>query len=133
MAKEFSLWGKSLKEMKELSTEEFARLASSRMRRSLKRHFDKPLMKRIEKALKAKEAGKEPAAIRTHKRDTVITPKFAGLKFAVYNGHEFPMFEVKPEMIGHMLGEFAMTRKRIVHGKAGIGATRSSTAVTARG
>jgi len=36
-------------------------------------------------------------------------------------------------MLGHVLGEFALTRKRLQHGKAGIGATKSSTAVQARG
>ena len=30
---------------------------------------------------------------------------------AVHNGKEFKEFEIKPEMIGHFLGEFAMTRK----------------------
>jgi small subunit ribosomal protein S19 len=36
-------------------------------------------------------------------------------------------------MLGHYLGEFALTRKKLSHGKAGIGATKSSTAITARG
>jgi small subunit ribosomal protein S19 len=49
-----------------------------------------------------------------------------GLKFAVHNGKEFLVVEVKPEMIGHRLGEFALTRKRVIHGTPGIGATRSS-------
>jgi len=120
-------------ELKEMSTEEFAKLLTTRQRRSTARNIYKPLIKRIEKAIKEKQAGKEPKAIRTHKRATIILPMFVGLKFAVYNGHEFLQFEVQPEMLGHALGEFALTRKRVVHGKAGIGATRSSTAVTARG
>lgn len=133
MAKEFSFQGRTLKQLQELSTEEFAKLTTSRKRRSLMHGTDKSLMKRIEKALKEKTAGKEPKAIRTHKRGAIILPKFAGLKFAVHNGHEFLLFEAKPEMIGHALGEFALTRKRLQHGKAGIGATKSSTAVQARG
>ncbi|MEJ2296768.1 MAG: ribosomal protein S19 family protein [Candidatus Lokiarchaeota archaeon] len=34
--------------------------------------------------------------------------------------------EIMPEMIGHYLGEFSLTRKRVQHGSPGIGATRSS-------
>lgn len=133
MAKEFTFRGKGLKELEEMTTEEFAKIISSRERRSLLRGFDKPLAKSVEKAIALAKTGKEPKAVRTHKRDAVILPKFVGLKFAVYNGKEFTMFTVQPEMIGHMLGEFALTRKRLQHGKAGIGATKSSTAVNARG
>ena len=43
------------------------------------------------------------------------------------------IIEVKERMLGHLLGEFALTRKKLSHGKAGIGATKSSTAITARG
>ncbi|MCK4714080.1 MAG: ribosomal protein S19 family protein, partial [Candidatus Aenigmarchaeota archaeon] len=41
-------------------------------------------------------------------------------------GREFKQFEVQPEMLGHFLGEFALTRKRIEHGSPGVGASRSS-------
>lgn len=133
MAKEFNYKGKTLGELKEMSNEEFAKIAKSRRRRSLLRGIDSPLMKRVDKALKEKQAGKEPKSIRTHKREAIILPKFVGLKFAIYNGHEFILMEAKDEMIGHTLGEFSQTRKRLQHGKAGIGATRSSTAVNARG
>jgi len=133
MAKEFTMYGKTMPELSALTVEELAKIVSSRERRSLLRGFDKPLAKHVDKAIAEKKAGKEPKAVRTHKRAAVILPKFVGLKFAVYNGKEFTQFEVQPEMIGHMLGEFALTRKRLQHGKAGIGATRSSTAVNARG
>ena len=56
-----------------------------------------------------------------------------GLKFAVYNGKEFTIFQVGEKMLGHVMGEFVLTRKKLSHGKAGIGATKSSTAITARG
>ena len=49
-----------------------------------------------------------------------------GLKVGVYNGKEFVTVEIKPQMIGHYLGEFSLTRKRVQHGSPGIGATRSS-------
>ncbi|MEM2981794.1 MAG: ribosomal protein S19 family protein, partial [Candidatus Bathyarchaeia archaeon] len=44
----------------------------------------------------------------------------------VHNGREFVPVEVTPEMIGHYLGEFAITNKKVVHGTPGIGASRSS-------
>ncbi|EQD36115.1 30S ribosomal protein S19P, partial [mine drainage metagenome] len=44
----------------------------------------------------------------------------------VHNGKEYVKFEIKPEMIGHYLGEFAQTRKSVKHSGPGVGATRSS-------
>ncbi len=132
MAKIFMFKGKTIEELQKMNTEEFSKLVNSRARRSLKRNQNKKLDKQIEKALKIKENGKEPKLIRTHDRDTIVIPKMIGLKFAVYNGKEFEVKEILPEMLGHYLGEMVLTRKRLLHGKAGIGATKSSTAITAR-
>ncbi|MFH1664032.1 MAG: 30S ribosomal protein S19 [archaeon] len=132
MAKVFTFKGKTIEELTAMNTEEFAKIVDSRARRSLKRNQNKILDKSIQKAMKVKSAGKEPKPIKTHFRDTVITPKMVGLKFAVYNGKEFQTIEVLPEMLSHYLGELVLTRKRLLHGKAGIGATKSSTAITAR-
>ena len=125
LKKEFSFKGKSVKELKELSIEEFAKLCPSRTKRSLLRGFDKNLLKKMEKS-----DGTKP--IRTHKRDTIVIPQMIGLTFAIHKGNSFELVEIKPGMLGHYLGEFALTRKRLLHGKAGIGATRSSTAISAR-
>lgn len=127
--KEFTYRGKTIKELNEMSLEDFARLVNSRSRKSLKKGFNKQLMKKIEKA---KKEGNKAKPIRTHRRDTVIIPAMVGLKFAVYKGNSFEIREIDPEMLGHYLGELVLTRKRLMHGKAGIGATRSSTAITAR-
>ena len=133
MAKVFNFKGKTLQELKEMSVEEFAKLCNARARRSLKRNgTSKKLLKTIHKALEEKRAGKDPKPIKTHLRDTIVTPIMIGLKFGIYKGNDFVTMEVKPEMLGHYLGEMALTRKRLQHGKAGIGATRSSTAITAR-
>jgi ribosomal protein uS19 len=56
----------------------------------------------------------------------LIFPEMVGLKIGVYNGRKFEIVEVKPEMIGHYLGEFSLTRVRVSHGSPGIGATKSS-------
>ena len=125
LKKEFSFQGKSVEELKRLSIEEFAKLCPSRTKRSLLRGFDKNLLKKMEKS-----DGTKP--IRTHKRDTIVIPQMIGLTFAIHKGNSFEITEIKPGMLGHYLGEFALTRKRLLHGKAGIGATRSSTAISAR-
>jgi len=67
--------------------------------------------------------------IRTHRRDVPILPEFVGKRIAVHNGQNFVEIEVKPEMIGHYLGEFAPTRKGVTHSGPGVGATRSSSHV----
>ncbi len=131
MAREFRFRGKSLEELMQMSIEEFAQLCNARARRSLlRRGVDTKLMKRIQEARKQLEEGvKDLKPIRTHKRDTVIIPQMVGLKFAVHNGKNFEIVEIQPEMLGHYLGEFSLTRQRVKHGKAGIGATRSSKAI----
>ena len=49
-----------------------------------------------------------------------------GSVVGVYNGKVFNNVEIKPEMVGHYLGEFSITYKPVSHGRAGIGATKSS-------
>ena len=64
--------------------------------------------------------------VRTHRRDMPILPEFVGKTIAVYSGQAFVPVEIKPEMIGHYLGEFAITRRGVAHSGPGVGATRSS-------
>ena len=64
--------------------------------------------------------------VRTHRRDMPILPEFVGRRIAIHNGQNFVELDVKPEMIGHYLGEFALTRKGVAHSGPGVGATRSS-------
>lgn len=129
MVKEETWKGKTSEELKNLDISEFMTLVDSRARRSLKRGFNKKLMDRIDKYLKKMESEKYQKPIRTHLRDTIVIPKMLGIKFSVYRGNKFEDVEIIPTMLGHYLGEFVLTRKRLLHGKAGIGATRSSTAL----
>lgn len=57
------------------------------------------------------EALKNNTPIRTNARACTIIPQMVGIKFQVHNGKEYVAFEVKDEMVGHKLGEFAPTRK----------------------
>jgi small subunit ribosomal protein S19 len=120
--KEFRFHGLSLEELQKLSINEFLPLIPSRMRRSLKRG----LTKRQDKLLHDLEKAGKDDVIRTHLRDMIILPSFIGHKIAVHNGSDFQQITVEPDMVGHYLGEFAITRKKVKHTGPGVGATRSS-------
>jgi small subunit ribosomal protein S19 len=126
MAKEFKWKGKSEEEMKTLDLDTFMTLIPARQRRTLKRGFtdaQKALLKRI-------DAG--DSNIKTHCRNMVILPKMIGMTISIYNGKEFKRLDITSEMVGHFLGEFSLSRKMVTHSSAGVGATRSSKAVSAR-
>src|SRR5659263_623296 len=112
---EFTFRGKSLEELKKLSQDEFALLVPSRQRRLSEDH--KKLMHKV----KIKDPN-----IRTHLRDMIVLPEMVGLKIAIHSGKEFTPIDILPEMMGHYFGEFVLTRKKVSHGAAGIGATKSS-------
>ena len=84
------------------------------MARSLKKgpFVDESLMKKVQKA---KESTKKEV-IKTWSRRSTIYPDFIGLTFAVHNGKDFIPVYVTEEMVGHKLGEFALTRKFTGHG-----------------
>jgi small subunit ribosomal protein S19 len=123
---EFTYRGHTLDELQEMSLEEVAELLPARQRRTITRGLSVNHEKLLEKA---REAGEEETAndpIRTHLRDMPIVPEMVGITFAVHTGQSFERVTVEPEMIGHYLGEFQLTRTSVEHGQAGIGATRSS-------
>lgn len=67
---------------------------------------DSHLVDKVEKALAAKD--KRP--IKTWSRRSMVTPRMVGLTIAVHNGRvHVPVF-VTENMVGHKLGEFALTR-----------------------
>lgn len=120
--KEFTYRGKTLKELKELDVREFAKFLPSRQRRTILRNFQK-IEDFISRANEKIARGKK---VRTHQRDLVVVPEMVGMKMQVYNGNTFISFEIVGEMLGHKLGEFALTRGRIKHGSAGVGATKGT-------
>ncbi len=120
MAK-FEMKGKSLEEIKSMSVEEFSKIIPSRSRRAIRRGFTEKEKKLLEKI--RKDPGKFH---RTRCRDMVIVPEMLGVKIGIHNGKEYVSVDMRPEMLGHRLGEFAMTRKSVKHSAPGFGATRSS-------
>jgi small subunit ribosomal protein S19 len=123
---EFTYRGHTLDELQEMTLEEVAELLPARQRRTIERGLSVDHEKLLEKARNAEEEATANDPIRTHLRDMPIVPEMVGLTFAVHNGQSFERVKVDPEMIGHYLGEFQLTRTSVEHGQAGIGATRSS-------
>ncbi|NRB77771.1 MAG: 30S ribosomal protein S19 [Saccharospirillaceae bacterium] len=78
------------------------------MPRSLKKgpFVDLHLMKKVEVALETGE--KRP--IKTWSRRSTIFPDFVGLTIAVHNGRQHVPVFITEDMVGHKLGEFAVTR-----------------------
>ena len=128
MPKEFSYRGHNLNSLTGMSMDEFINLLPSRQRRSLQRGLtpeQRILLEKLREAKEVQKQGKE-ATIKTHVRDLIILPEMVGAKIQIHNGKEFVAVEIKPDMIGHYLGEFAITNKPVRHGTPGIGASRSS-------
>ncbi len=120
--KEFAYRGLPIEELQTLSIEELLPLLPSRMRRTLKRG----LTAKQDKLLKDVQKAKEGDAIKTHCRDMIILPSFVDHRIDVYTGKEFQRVDIQPNMIGHYLGEFALTRQKVKHTGPGVGATKSS-------
>lgn len=128
MPKEFMYRGHNLNSLQAMSMDEFINLLPSRQRRSLQRGLtpeQRILLEKLRAAQEVTRKGQE-TTIKTHVRDMIILPEMVGAKVAVHQGKEFLALTVKPEMIGHYLGEFAITNKPVRHGTPGIGASRSS-------
>ena len=120
--KEFTYRGKTTEELKSLGVREFAKLLPSRGKRTVLRNFQEH-EDFVSNSKKKIEKGK---AVRTHKRDLLVVPEMIGMKIGIHNGKNFLIVEIVGDMLGHKLGEFAVTRSRVAHSKAGIGATKGS-------
>lgn len=123
---EFTYRGHTVEELCEMDRDELAAVLPARQRRQIRRGFSSHQEKLFEKARNRGEEESANDPIRTHLRDVPILPEFIGKTFAVHDGQEFERVRIQPEMIGHCLGEFVLTRQDVEHGQAGIGATRSS-------
>ncbi len=129
MVKEFSLRGKNFEELKSMSIDEFARLLTSRERRSLKRGMTEQQKNLLEKIKKYPEKFHK-----THLRNMIILPEMVGKKFGVYKGgaaegdksNKWVTLPVTQQMVGFRLGDFAIPVKRVQHSAPGIGASKST-------
>ena len=127
--KKFSYRGNDLKKLIDMNMDEVSQQLRSRQRRKLRRKMGSKYARFINKLLEAKKhtaAGDKPAAVKTHLRDCIVLPSMVQSVINIHKGNGYSNVEVKPEMIGYYLGEFAVTYKRVSHGKPGVGATHSS-------
>jgi small subunit ribosomal protein S19 len=78
------------------------------MSRSLKKgpYVDEKLLKKV---IKAKES-KDKKPIKTWARASVIAPDFVGITIAIHDGRKHVPVFITEDMVGHKLGEFALTR-----------------------
>ena len=126
--KEFTYRGYSMEELNNMplwpendDQEYIVGLLPSRVRRSMGRGLsveNEHFLARVERS--------GSKTIRTPRRDMPILPQFVGRRIAIHNGQHFVEVDIKPEMIGHYLGEPAVTRRGVTHSGPGVGATRSS-------
>jgi len=91
------------------------------MGRSLKKgpYIDPTLLERIEELNRTRHK----KVLKTWARRSTIPPEFVGHTVAVHNGKKFIPVYVTENMVGHRLGEFAMTRTFRAHGTAEKAAT----------
>lgn len=78
------------------------------MSRSVKKgpHVDKNLLRKI----KALNYRNEKKVVKTWARSSTIIPEMVGHTLAIHNGHRHIPIYISEQMVGHKLGEFAMTR-----------------------
>ncbi|MHA1636675.1 MAG: 30S ribosomal protein S19 [Candidatus Thorarchaeota archaeon] len=121
--------GVPLSELAKMNMDSLIELLPSRRRRTLRRGLpprQKKLLMKLRAARKLQRKGNKDVVVKTHCRDMVVLPEMVDLTIAVHNGKDFTRIKILPQMIGHTLGEFSITTKRVSHGNPGIGATKSS-------
>ncbi|VDK34321.1 unnamed protein product [Taenia asiatica] len=121
--------GVDLDQLLDMSVDQLAELYSARKRRRIRRGLGikhKALLQKLRKSKKNCPIGEKPAVVKTHLRNMIVFPEMVGSVVGIYNGKTFNQVEIRPEMIGHYLGEFSITYKPVKHGRPGIGATHSS-------
>ncbi|CAD7970643.1 unnamed protein product [Amoebophrya sp. A25] len=127
-AKKFSYRGIELEKLLTMDNQELIGLMNARQRRKFSRGISRApttLLKKLRAAKLETAYGEKPNAVKTHLRNMVIVPEMVGSIVGVYNGKQFINAEVKPEMIGTYLAEYAITYKPIRHGKPGMGGAAS--------
>jgi small subunit ribosomal protein S19 len=122
----FKFRGKTLEELQQMDTKELMPLLGT----SARRKFKRGLTEEEKKFMKALEGDKRK--FKTHCRTIVILPNMVGKTISIHNGKEYRDVIITAEMIGHRLGEYSLTRNRVSHNAPGIGATRSSAAMSVK-
>ena len=123
MVREFRFRGYNVEQLKNLSIEALLPLLNARQRRSLDKRVGKYMddqKRKLRERIKSVREGTSNEAIRTHVRDMIILPDMVDITINIHNGKEFTPITIKPEMIGHYLGEYAITNKRVQNDAPGV-------------
>ncbi|KAL3475804.1 ribosomal protein S19-domain-containing protein [Aspergillus californicus] len=110
--RKFTYRGIDLDQLLDLSSEQLRDVVHARARRRFNRGLKRKPMGLIKKLRKAKQEAKpneKPDLVKTHLRDMIVVPEMIGSVVGIYSGKEFNQIEVKPEMVGHYLGEFSIS------------------------
>jgi len=129
LVREFRFRGLNVDQLKNLSIEALLPFLNARQRRSLDKRVGKYMndeKRKLRERIKNVRENNSNETIRTHVRDMIILPDMVGITINIHNGKDFSPITIKPEMIGHYLGEYSITNKRVQHGAPGVGASRSS-------
>ena len=115
--RKFTYRGVDLDQLLDMNNEGLMELFTCRIRRKFSRGLKrKPmaLIKKLRKKKKEAPVNEKPDVVKTHLRNMVVVPEMTGSIVGVYNGKVFTQVEIKPEMIGHYLGEFSISYKVIL-------------------
>jgi small subunit ribosomal protein S19 len=117
--KEFTYKGKTVEELRALSNKELAALLPASARRKINRGFTE------QEQLFLKSVQNATRPVETHCRDMLVLPMMIDKTIKVHRGNQFVDVMVVPEMVGHRLGEFALSRKKAAHTVTGVGAKKA--------
>merc|ERR1712025_995964 len=120
--RKYTYRGVDLDQLLDMTQDQLMELYTCRIRRKFTRGLKRKPMALIKKK-KECPVNEKPDVVKTHLRNMVVVPEMTGSIVGVYNGKVFTQVEIKPEMIGHYLGEFSISYKPVKHGRPGIGAT----------
>jgi small subunit ribosomal protein S15e len=129
MFRKFTYRGVDLERLLDMDRAQFSKLLHARARRRLNRGLQRKHRALLKKVIDAKKNAPElekPKVVKTHLRDMIVLPEMVGGVLGIHGGRTYNQVEIRAEMIGHYLGEFAITYKPVKHGRPGIGATHSS-------
>lgn len=122
--------GVDLEELERMPFSEVTKLLPCRLRRKVRRGLPSRDVQLIKECIASKAACvstvDKPEIVRTHSRSAIIWPVMVGALVGVHVGNGYLPLEIKPEMVGCRLSDFAPTRITPKHGRPGIGASSSS-------
>jgi len=127
--RKYTYRGLQLEDLMGLKNEKLVELFGARQRRRFERGLKHKYQRFIMKLRKAKKnlgQGEKPPVVKTHLRNAIVLPEMVGSIVGVHTGKEFAGVEIKFDMIGRYLGEFALSYRPTRHGKPGVGATKGS-------